>query len=557
LAAARSYDFLFTKAPGHPLFDLRYERMRVFYLRALAGFVQQLKRTTGALAAHQRTVFDQPYLVDVASGSGVLDPTTFDELLFAAEMNFEGLANRFRRFGFGLALVGFRTNTHPHPADRFYPNVGTTQAVMVLWRFEPAAPSAQTARAARLYFYNAMQVDAIDLNDVQVPLAADFTAPLGLLMSRTVLKSSGLSQTFSSENWLDKAGFYMTEPFDPHKIPIITVHGLLSSPVTWINLHNDLLDDPVVRQHYQLWHFAYPPGLPILVSAELFREKLEELYTFFDPQAQLPALQNTVIIAHSMGGGPDEDGRSRQRESALGAGLSPAARRLELIRPITGATRQDTAVSPRSLYHASHLYCGAAPRESARRECRGPHGPSVDNRAGGGTDPAAPIVGTSGHGARPRCADGAGGGPDQYQGAVAPESEHPMGSHLLGSTVKNPQGKDLGSIKDLVISPEDNRVVYAVLSFGGVFGLGEKAVAMPLSAAQTCCRGEDVCGGDGSGTPPHGAGVQSRQLAAGMSLGQSPQGAEHERNAWRSLVGVPSSDNTDLDISYIRNSYHW
>jgi hypothetical protein len=56
-----------------------------------------------------------------------------------------------------------------------------------------------------------------------------------------------------------------------------------------------------------------------------------------------------------------------------------------------------------------------------------------------------------------------------------------LGSHLLGSTVKNPQGKELGSIKDLVISPEDNRVVYAVLSFGGVLGLGEKAVALPLS----------------------------------------------------------------------------
>src|SRR4029453_9673117 len=42
VAAARSYDFLFAKAPGNPLFDLRYERMHVFYLRALAGFLQQL-----------------------------------------------------------------------------------------------------------------------------------------------------------------------------------------------------------------------------------------------------------------------------------------------------------------------------------------------------------------------------------------------------------------------------------------------------------------------------------------------------------------------------------
>jgi hypothetical protein len=56
------------------------------------------------------------------------------------------------------------------------------------------------------------------------------------------------------------------------------------------------------RKHYQIWHFFYPAGLPILVSAQLFREKLEELYNFFDPYAQSPALQNAVVIAHSMGG---------------------------------------------------------------------------------------------------------------------------------------------------------------------------------------------------------------------------------------------------------------
>ena len=315
LAAARSYDFLFAKTPGNPLFDLRFERMRFFYLRAVAGLLQQLKSTSGSFAAQQRTVFGQQYLMEIASGPGLFDPNTFDELLFAAEMNFEGLANRHRRFGLGLALVGFRKNTLAQPADRFYPKVGTAQTVTAVWRFEPAAPGAQTARVGRLYFYDAMQIDAIDLNGVQAPLAADFTAPWGLLMSRTVFKSSGLSQTFAAENGLDEARFYMTEPFDPHKIPLIMVYGLLSSPVPWINLHNDLLGDPVVRQHYQLWHFVYPPRLPLLVSAELFREKLEELYTFFDLQAQLPALQNTMIIAHSMGG-------SWRRRSWQTAGIS-------------------------------------------------------------------------------------------------------------------------------------------------------------------------------------------------------------------------------------------
>jgi len=51
LAAARSYDYLFAKAPGSPLFDLHYERMRFFYLRALAGLVQQFKSTNSSFAA--------------------------------------------------------------------------------------------------------------------------------------------------------------------------------------------------------------------------------------------------------------------------------------------------------------------------------------------------------------------------------------------------------------------------------------------------------------------------------------------------------------------------
>jgi pimeloyl-ACP methyl ester carboxylesterase len=181
-------------------------------------------------------------------------------------MNFEGLANRHRRFGLGLALVGVHKNLLAQPADRFFPKVGTAQTITALVRFEPAGPGAQTARVAHLCFYNAMNVDTIELNGVQVPLAADFTAPFGLMISRGRLKDIGLSQTLSSANWIDEAGFYMTEPFDPHKIPIITVHGLLSSPITWINLQNDLLDDPVIRKHYQIWHFFYPAGLPILVS---------------------------------------------------------------------------------------------------------------------------------------------------------------------------------------------------------------------------------------------------------------------------------------------------
>src|SRR5262249_15846161 len=152
---------------------------------------------TGAFAAQQRTVFGHQYVVDMASGPDLVDPNTFDELLFAGEMNFEGLANRHRRFGLGLALVGVHKNTLAQPADRFFPKVGTPQPITAVGRFAAAGPDAQTARVAHLCFYNAMNVDTLELNGVQVPLAADFTAPFGLMISRGRLKDIGLSQTLS------------------------------------------------------------------------------------------------------------------------------------------------------------------------------------------------------------------------------------------------------------------------------------------------------------------------------------------------------------------------
>jgi sporulation protein YlmC with PRC-barrel domain len=81
-----------------------------------------------------------------------------------------------------------------------------------------------------------------------------------------------------------------------------------------------------------------------------------------------------------------------------------------------------------------------------------------------------------------------------------------LGSHLLGSTVKNPQGKDLGTIKDLVISPEDNRVVYAVLSFGGLLGLGERSCAIPLSALKPAAEAKMFVLEVDPERPPHGPG---------------------------------------------------
>jgi sporulation protein YlmC with PRC-barrel domain len=53
---------------------------------------------------------------------------------------------------------------------------------------------------------------------------------------------------------------------------------------------------------------------------------------------------------------------------------------------------------------------------------------------------------------------------------------------LIGDPVVNRRGEDLGKIEDFVIDPKSGRVDYAVLSFGGFLGMGDKLFAVPLEA---------------------------------------------------------------------------
>lgn len=57
-------------------------------------------------------------------------------------------------------------------------------------------------------------------------------------------------------------------------------------------------------------------------------------------------------------------------------------------------------------------------------------------------------------------------------------------STISGDKVVNRSGDDLGDIKDLMIDVDNGRVAYAVLEFGGLFGLGSKLFAVPLSAME-------------------------------------------------------------------------
>jgi len=54
-------------------------------------------------------------------------------------------------------------------------------------------------------------------------------------------------------------------------------------------------------------------------------------------------------------------------------------------------------------------------------------------------------------------------------------------SSMNGDNVRNASGEDLGKIEDLMIDTDEGKIEYAVLSFGGFMGMGDKYFAVPFN----------------------------------------------------------------------------
>lgn len=65
------------------------------------------------------------------------------------------------------------------------------------------------------------------------------------------------------------------------------------------------------------------------------------------------------------------------------------------------------------------------------------------------------------------------------------------GKKVIGTTVKNPAGETLGEVEDIVLDKQSNNIMFAVLSFGGFLGIGEKYHPIPWSAL-TYDKGQDA-----------------------------------------------------------------
>ena len=55
---------------------------------------------------------------------------------------------------------------------------------------------------------------------------------------------------------------------------------------------------------------------------------------------------------------------------------------------------------------------------------------------------------------------------------------------VIGTNVKDPAGKKIGEVEDVMLDKESNNIMFAVVGFGGFLGLAEKYHPIPWSALE-------------------------------------------------------------------------
>lgn len=236
-------------------------------------------------------------------------PEDIHHFEFASDYEVDGLANQYRTYGLGVPLIAVRERYEGQaPEDRYYP----PQLSFPMTAFFRPLDKSRTSLPydAVLELYDPVAGAETRVDALTVPLESDSTTPLAYALSNPVndkLATLGLLfPEFLTQMQGDAKspimGLYMLEPYEPGKIPVLMVHGLWSSPMTWMQMYNDLRNAPEIRAHYQFWFYYYPTGQPFLISAAQLRRDLKEMRATFDPGRHDPALDQMVLIGHSMGG---------------------------------------------------------------------------------------------------------------------------------------------------------------------------------------------------------------------------------------------------------------
>jgi pimeloyl-ACP methyl ester carboxylesterase len=230
-------------------------------------------------------------------------PDSFQRILLPPQELPKLLACKHARPGGGVPLVVNRCRNPSDPSElRFFPPQSSFAATALL-RFSEgtrACPSADSVGWAVLEFHDPIRVAKVSLPDGELPLAGDLTAPLAeTLRNNPSTYLAGFIQPGAKE---DEARLNFLEPYQKGKPPVVFIHGLLSDPQGWADMVNDLRALPGFCERYQVWFYRYPTGQGFLRSAAGLRQELQAAIQTCDPQGADAALQEMVLVGHSMGG---------------------------------------------------------------------------------------------------------------------------------------------------------------------------------------------------------------------------------------------------------------
>lgn len=162
------------------------------------------------------------------------------------------------------------------------------------------ATAQMSADGMTLELFNPLLLNQVEIDGFLQPLAKDLTADIAY--QQQFHEDSRLAGFFNPSPTDRDGKLIFLEPFQPEKIPIVFVHGLLSSPAAWSDVYNELRSDPNIRKTYQFWAFQYSTGEPFIKSAQELRRELNEAFACYSNLDVHQNMTRTILIGHSMGG---------------------------------------------------------------------------------------------------------------------------------------------------------------------------------------------------------------------------------------------------------------
>lgn len=280
--------------------DLSAEEPIRIYNRAAADLAVELPELTKvsngrqSLTAQDRLTGETYRIRLSPSGHGEYSSAYFQEILDARKLKARRGEPSVTVSGVGGTLVGVHRSVPPgSPPPRLEPAKGYRVPATSIVDF--SRPSNAAPIDVRLHLIDPRRRDSVEIGSKRLPLAANFSAPL-LAYGRVNELWLGFINMIRGQNMRNTPGLVLPEPYDPNRIPVIFVHGLLSSKFIWRRTALALLQDPEIRRRYQFWAFSYATGNPISYSALRLREDLAFAHK------QLGLNQGIILIGHSMGG---------------------------------------------------------------------------------------------------------------------------------------------------------------------------------------------------------------------------------------------------------------